>query len=123
MPVMQRRLIESSIGWIEITFSDEQRYASLSRLDGAGWVTAEYDWDGYDSTLSDAFEGLGVPTEEAHRIAGQTEEQWLQRGEIAPPKPLGWWGLSLLGAILIATVGVWLAGVGFLVWLAIRLAS
>ena len=81
----------------------------------------EDEWDDLDYGLADAIAHLGVPEAEALAIAEQTEAEWLARGGIPPGDP-PWDGLALVG-VLIATVGVWLAGVAFLVWLVVRLVT
>ena len=111
-----KRLVETSVGLIAIDLSDEQRFASLLRVDGDGWVVTESDWDDRDDELGVAIEALGVPATEAQRIGEQTEQEWLARGGVAP-SAWRWWEWPVLASILIATVGVWLAGVGFLIWL------
>jgi len=115
-----KRLVDSSVGVIAVDFSDEQRFASLLRVDGDGWVVAESDWDENDYELAVAIEALGVPAAEAQRIAQQTEQEWRARGGVAP-SAWRWWEWPVLASILIATVGVWLAGVGFLIWLLFEL--
>ena len=116
-------MVSTSVGWIEISFSDDQRFASLSRLDDSGWVAQETEWQDADCELADALEDLGIPSQEARTLAEQTEEQWLTRGGEGPQERMPPSAFIVIGAILVATVGVWLAGVAFLIWLLVRLAS
>src|SRR5947207_2866974 len=120
---MARRLVQTSEGWLDVTFSEEQRFASLALLDDAGWVVREDEWNDLDYGLADAIAHLGVPESEAVAIAEQTEAEWLTRGGIPPGDLPRWEGLALVVGVLIATVGVWLAGVAFLVWLVVRLVT
>jgi hypothetical protein len=114
-----RRLVNTSAGWIEIAFSDDQRYASLLLVDPAGWVVGEDEWDDWDRTLTEALAGLGVPEVEARDLAEQTEREWLARGGVAPRESPWWDGIAMLG-VLLGTIGVWLAGLVFLLVLVAR---
>jgi hypothetical protein len=115
-----KRLVNTSVGWIEIAFADGMRLATLLRLDGSGWVVSESGWGEYGDDLATGIEGLGVPVEEAQEIAEQLEGEWLRRGG-APQPPSPWWEGPALAAVLLATVGVWIAGVWVLIGLLVRL--
>jgi hypothetical protein len=111
-----KRLVSTSVGWIEIDFAEDQRFASLFRLDESGWAEHQFEWNDFDNDLATAIEGLGVPSEEAQALATQSEAEWLRRGGV-PQSPSPWWEGPAFAAILLATLGVWLAGVGLLIWL------
>jgi len=115
-------MVNTSAGWIEIDFADDQRVARIFRLDEMGWAEHESEWNDFDNDLATAVEGLGVPSEGAHALAEQTEQEWLRRGGVSESSS-PWWQWPALAAILLATVGVWLVGVGLLVWLVIRLVG
>ena len=63
------------MGWIEIDFAEDQRFASLFRLDESGWAEHEFEWNDFDNDLATAIEGLGVPSDEAQALATQSEEE------------------------------------------------
>ena len=118
-----RRLIQTSVGTVEVDLEKGWGQHTAVAYDEQGWesqasvadISEEFEFT-VDS-LGEMLTNVGVPQSEAGVLADRIWSEWIQRGGGRLTKAenlLGGGGALLLIVVLVAG---WLAGAAFVVWL------